>query len=129
MSIIKVEMCNSCYTRIHVHVTICVKCMYMYMFLYRGCGDTYQLGHGNQDHVRQPKLIEGLSDAVVSDISVGAQHCVALTADSDVYAWGKNSSFEVNESGDIISSPLMIEAASGKGALLIACGASEVCIH
>ncbi|XP_019851476.1 PREDICTED: E3 ubiquitin-protein ligase HERC2-like [Amphimedon queenslandica] len=90
-----------------------------------GCGDTYQLGHGNQEHVRQPKLIEGLSETVVSDVSVGAQHCVALTTDSDVYAWGKNSSFEVNESGDIISSPLMIEAASGKGALLIACGASE----
>lgn len=94
----------------------------------RGCGDTYQLGHGNQDHVRQPKLVEGLADVVVTDVSVGAQHCVALTDDGNVYAWGKNSSFEVNESGDIISSPLMIEAASGKGALSIACGASEVSI-
>lgn len=107
---------------------IAITCTLYCIYFCRGCGDTYQLGHGNQEHVRQPKLIEGLSETVVSDISVGAQHCVALTTDSDVYAWGKNSSFEVNESGDIISSPLMIEAASGKGALLIACGASEVCI-
>lgn len=62
----------------------------------------------------------------MSDVSVGAQHCIALTSNGDVYSWGKNSACEVNDSGDFIPSPVLLQAVSGKGAMSVACGAFEV---
>ena len=38
----------------------------------------FRLGHGTEEHIRYPKLIEDLNEAVV-DISVGAMHVVAVT--------------------------------------------------
>ena len=38
----------------------------------------FRLGHGTEEHIRYPKLIEDLNEAVF-DISVGAMHVVAVT--------------------------------------------------
>ena len=38
-----------------------------------------------------PQLIEDLSDSFIVDISTGDSHCLALTQDCTVYAWGANS--------------------------------------
>ena len=43
-----------------------------------GKGDNYRLGHGTEEHIRFPKLIEDLNESVV-DVSVGAMHVVAVT--------------------------------------------------
>ena len=40
---------------------------------------------------------------------------------------GKNSSGEVNASGDNVNIPVLVEEASGIGAVSISCGAFEVC--
>ena len=43
-----------------------------------GKGDNYRLGHGTEEHIRFPKLIEDLNESVI-DVSVGAMHVVAVT--------------------------------------------------
>ena len=96
------------------------------MWFHRGSADTYQLGHNSQEHVRSPKLVDCLSGSTVVDVSVGAQHCLALTDTGDVFSWGKNSCGEVDGSGDVVPCPTLIKEVSGKGAISVACGAFEV---
>lgn len=63
---------------------------------------------------------------MVVDVSIGAQHCLALTSEGKVFGWGKNTCGEVNESEDIVSEPTLIEVVSGKNTVGISCGAFEV---
>ncbi|CAG9110136.1 unnamed protein product [Plutella xylostella] len=53
-----------------------------------GRGDGYQLGHGNVETIRLPKMVEALQGIRVVSLSLGASHGVALTADGLLYAWG-----------------------------------------
>ncbi len=65
-----------------------------------GRGDNYRLGHGTEEHVRFPQLLDALSpggsssivpaeDAVV-DLAVGHSHVVAVTRGGRLYGWGRN---------------------------------------
>ena len=54
-------------------------------FSFRGKGDFYRLGHGTDNHVREPKLIEGLRGKHIVDIAVGALHCLAVSQDGEVH--------------------------------------------
>lgn len=58
--------------------------------LYRGKGDYFRLGHGSDNHVRKPQIVEGLKDKKVIHVAVGALHCLAVTDQGQVYAWGDN---------------------------------------
>ncbi|KAF4026258.1 hypothetical protein G4228_018565 [Cervus hanglu yarkandensis] len=55
-----------------------------------GKGDNQRLGHGTEEHVRYPKLLEGLQGKKVIDVAAGSTHCLALTEDSEVHSWGSN---------------------------------------
>jgi len=55
-----------------------------------GKGDSQRLGHGTEEHVRYPKLLEGLQGKKVIDVAAGSTHCLALTEDSEVHSWGSN---------------------------------------
>ncbi|KAG8235158.1 hypothetical protein J437_LFUL015198, partial [Ladona fulva] len=56
-----------------------------------GKGDSHRLGHGpSEDHVRYPKLVEGLLGKNVKSVAVGSAHVLALTEDGEVYGWGRN---------------------------------------
>ncbi|XP_038616113.1 E3 ubiquitin-protein ligase HERC2 [Tachyglossus aculeatus] len=55
-----------------------------------GKGDNQRLGHGTEEHVRYPKLLEGLQGKKVVDVATGSTHCLALTEDSEVHSWGSN---------------------------------------
>ncbi|XP_046386640.1 E3 ubiquitin-protein ligase HERC2 isoform X3 [Ischnura elegans] len=56
-----------------------------------GKGDSHRLGHGSsEDHVRYPKLVEGLLGKNVKSVGVGSAHVLALTEDGEVYGWGRN---------------------------------------
>ena len=61
-------------------------------------------------------------------MNVGNQHCLALTSEGDVYAWGKNSFGEVNENCEIVAEPILLHEMSGKGAVSVCCGSYEVCL-
>ncbi|XP_041128227.1 E3 ubiquitin-protein ligase HERC2-like isoform X2 [Polyodon spathula] len=55
-----------------------------------GKGDNQRLGHGTEEHVRYPKLLDSLQGKKVIDITVGSTHCLALTDDGEVHSWGSN---------------------------------------
>ncbi|CAH2068345.1 unnamed protein product, partial [Iphiclides podalirius] len=55
-----------------------------------GKGDYFRLGHGLDAHVRRPTLVEALRGRRVIHVAVGALHCLAVTSDNQVWAWGDN---------------------------------------
>ncbi|KAL3866609.1 hypothetical protein ACJMK2_043893 [Sinanodonta woodiana] len=55
-----------------------------------GCGSC--LGSGFPETTAQrPKLVEDLQSVRIVDISCGDSHCLALSFENDVYAWGNNA--------------------------------------
>lgn len=54
------------------------------MLFFRGKGDYFRLGHGNDSHVRKPQIVEGLKGKQVVDVAVGALHCLAVTEQGQV---------------------------------------------
>ncbi|MBN3299656.1 HERC2 ligase, partial [Amia calva] len=59
-----------------------------------GKGDNQRLGHGTDEHVRYPKLLDSLQGKKVVDIAVGSTHCLALTDEGEVHSWGSNDKFQ-----------------------------------
>ncbi|XP_064817753.1 probable E3 ubiquitin-protein ligase HERC1, partial [Oncorhynchus masou masou] len=55
-----------------------------------GCGACLGCGSSEATALR-PKLIEELTATRVVDLSIGDSHCLALSHDNEVYAWGNNS--------------------------------------
>lgn len=55
-----------------------------------GSGPILGIGSADATYL-QPILIEELADRRVIDISAGDTHCLALTEDYEVYAWGTNN--------------------------------------
>lgn len=91
-----------------------------------GKGDNYRLGHGNEIHVRFPKLVEGLRNKKVRDLSVGSMHILALTEDQLVYGWGRNDSGQIDSSlGSVVSEPTLCPTLSGKSVIGLVCGPTQ----
>ncbi|XP_059922232.1 E3 ubiquitin-protein ligase HERC2 isoform X1 [Gadus macrocephalus] len=59
-----------------------------------GKGDNQRLGHGTDEHVRYPKLLDSLHGKKVVDVAVGSTHCLALTDDGEVHSWGSNDKMQ-----------------------------------
>ncbi|XP_045564463.1 probable E3 ubiquitin-protein ligase HERC1 isoform X7 [Salmo salar] len=55
-----------------------------------GCGACLGCGSSEATALR-PKLVEELTATRVVDLSIGDSHCLALSHDNEVYAWGNNS--------------------------------------
>ncbi|XP_076880016.1 putative E3 ubiquitin-protein ligase HERC1 isoform X2 [Brachyhypopomus gauderio] len=55
-----------------------------------GCGACLGCGSAEATALR-PRLIEELATTRIVDISIGDSHCLALSHDNEVYAWGNNS--------------------------------------
>ncbi|XP_072748341.1 E3 ubiquitin-protein ligase HERC2 [Anoplolepis gracilipes] len=91
-----------------------------------GKGDTYRLGHGNEEHVRYPKIIESLRDKKIKDLSVGATHILVLTEDQFVYGWGRNDYGQIDPSlGSVISEPTLCPTLSSKTVIGLASGPTQ----
>ncbi|XP_061744248.1 E3 ubiquitin-protein ligase HERC2 isoform X2 [Nerophis ophidion] len=59
-----------------------------------GKGDNQRLGHGSDEHVRYPKLLDSLQGKKVVDVAVGSSHCLVLTEDGEVHSWGSNDKLQ-----------------------------------
>jgi alpha-tubulin suppressor-like RCC1 family protein len=79
-----------------------------------GRGAHGRLGHGNEDDLTVPKLMESFLSRKTKDISGGHRHTAAVTMDGAVYCWGDNSDrrlgvVEPNEKGALaVLSPLRV---------------------
>lgn len=60
-------------------------------FFSAGYGAGGRLGIGSTDSVVVPTLLDSIQDVFIKKISVnsGGKHCLALSADNDVYSWGE----------------------------------------
>ncbi|XP_066271875.1 probable E3 ubiquitin-protein ligase HERC1 [Branchiostoma lanceolatum] len=55
-----------------------------------GCGACLGCGSPESTALR-PKLVEELANTRIVDVACGDSHCLALTHDNEVYAWGNNA--------------------------------------
>lgn len=84
------------------------------------------MGHGDEDHIKTPKLVGKLVGEKIVDVVVGLQHTLVLAESGNLYGWGKNSSGEVDGSGEAVPLPKLLPDASKQGVICISCGAQEV---
>ncbi|XP_017695564.1 PREDICTED: E3 ubiquitin-protein ligase HERC2-like, partial [Lepidothrix coronata] len=91
-----------------------------------GKGDSQRLGHGTEEHVRYPKLLEGLKGKKVIDVAAGSTHCLALTEDSEVHSWGSNDQCQHFDTLRITKpEPAALPGLDTKHIVGIACGPAQ----
>ncbi|KAK7097783.1 E3 ubiquitin-protein ligase HERC2-like isoform X3 [Littorina saxatilis] len=88
-----------------------------------GKGDNFRLGHGREEHVRHPRLLETLGNKRVVSAAVGAMHCLAITEEGEVFGWGKNEQGQLGEmSTTHVAEPTLLPAIEGKFIVGATCG-------
>ncbi|XP_076233389.1 E3 ubiquitin-protein ligase HERC2 [Calliopsis andreniformis] len=91
-----------------------------------GKGEAYRLGHGNEENVKYPKLIEALKTKKVKELCVGNLHVLALTEDQLVYGWGRNDYGQIDPAlKTVVAEPTLCPASSGKNVIGLACGSTQ----
>ncbi|XP_048243824.1 E3 ubiquitin-protein ligase HERC2-like isoform X1 [Haliotis rufescens] len=91
-----------------------------------GKGDYFRLGHGTDAHVRKPQLVEGLKGKKVIHVAVGALHCLTVTDQGHVYAWGDNDHGQQgNGSTTVNRKPALVQGLEGSKITRVACGSSH----
>ncbi|KAF5270348.1 hypothetical protein FQR65_LT05536 [Abscondita terminalis] len=91
-----------------------------------GKGDYFRLGHGSDQHIRKPTMIESLRDKKIEQIAVGALHCLAVTDTGQVYAWGDNDHGQQGNGTTIVNrKPALVHGLEDVFINRVACGSSH----
>ncbi|XP_015429351.1 PREDICTED: LOW QUALITY PROTEIN: E3 ubiquitin-protein ligase HERC2 [Dufourea novaeangliae] len=91
-----------------------------------GKGDYFRLGHGNDHHVRKPTLVEGLRGKKVVHVAVGALHCLAVTDNGQVFAWGDNDHGQQGNGSTIVNKkPSLVHELDDTRVNRVSCGSSH----
>ena len=86
-----------------------------------GCGAHGQLGHGDREHVAQPKAIRALSN--VCAIDTEAHYSLAITLDGALWSWGFSEDYQLGHGDDRSELlPRRLEALAGKRMCAVAAG-------
>lgn len=84
------------------------------------------MGHGKEDHIRAPELVQSLKEQHIVSISLGTAHVLALTIDGKIYGWGKNENKQICESSDLfIQQPRLLDALKNQKVIGISCGPTQ----
>ncbi|KAM4560172.1 alsin isoform 2-T2 [Odontesthes bonariensis] len=78
-----------------------------------GHGQHGQLGHGDNLDRPQPLCIKSLNSKEVVRVAAGARHSVALTAQSQVFSWGSNSSGQLGHMESPSTVPRLAKMSEG----------------
>ncbi|XP_068434962.1 probable E3 ubiquitin-protein ligase HERC1 isoform X7 [Clinocottus analis] len=91
-----------------------------------GCGACLGCGSSEATALR-PKLIEELATTRVVDVSIGDSHCLALSHDNEVYAWGNNSMGQCGQGNSTgpITKPKKVVGLDGVAIQQISAGTSH----
>ncbi|KAL1007751.1 hypothetical protein UPYG_G00091160 [Umbra pygmaea] len=91
-----------------------------------GCGACLGCGSSEATALR-PKLTEELAATRVVDISIGDSHCLALSHDNEVYAWGNNSMGQCGQGNSTgpITKPKKVVGLDGVAIQQISAGTSH----
>ncbi|XP_014251481.1 E3 ubiquitin-protein ligase HERC2 isoform X1 [Cimex lectularius] len=93
-----------------------------------GYGAGGRLGIGGTDTVLSPTLVDTLQTVFIKKVAVnsGGKHCLALSADGDVYSWGEGEDGQLGHGNKMnCDRPFAIEALHGKNIVDIACGGAH----
>ncbi|CAG9815802.1 unnamed protein product [Phaedon cochleariae] len=91
-----------------------------------GKGDYFRLGHGTDQHVRKPTVIDTMRDKKVVHVAVGALHCLAVTEDGQVYAWGDNDHGQQGNGATAVNrKPALVQGLEDVKINRVACGSSH----
>ncbi|XP_037767220.1 probable E3 ubiquitin-protein ligase HERC1 isoform X1 [Chelonia mydas] len=91
-----------------------------------GCGACLGCGSSEATALR-PKLIEELAATRIVDTSIGDSHCLALSHDNEVYAWGNNSMGQCGQGNSTgpITKPKKVSGLDGIAIQQISAGTSH----
>ncbi|XP_014872809.1 probable E3 ubiquitin-protein ligase HERC1 isoform X1 [Poecilia latipinna] len=91
-----------------------------------GCGACLGCGSSEATALR-PRLIEELATTRVVDVSIGDSHCLALSHDNEVYAWGNNSMGQCGQGNSTgpITKPKKVVGLDGVAIQQISAGTSH----
>ncbi|XP_032362367.1 alsin isoform X2 [Etheostoma spectabile] len=78
-----------------------------------GQGEHGQLGHGDSLARLQPLCIKSLNNKEVVRVAAGAHHSLALTAQSQVFSWGSNSSGQLGHMESPTTVPRLAKLSEG----------------
>ncbi|XP_034720690.1 alsin isoform X2 [Etheostoma cragini] len=78
-----------------------------------GQGEHGQLGHGDSLARLQPLCIKSLNNKEVVRVAAGAHHSLALTAQSQVFSWGSNSSGQLGHMESPSTVPRLAKLSEG----------------
>ncbi|XP_047432727.1 alsin isoform X2 [Mugil cephalus] len=78
-----------------------------------GHGEQGQLGHGDNLARLQPLCIKSLNNKEVVRVAAGAHHSLALTAQSQVFSWGSNSSGQLGHMESPSTVPRLAKLSEG----------------
>ena len=88
-----------------------------------GQGNYGQLGHGNQEDQREPKVVEALRGKHVNAIAAGNSHSLVLTREGLVYSFGRGKFGRLGHGNhDDLCEPKVIEALCGRHVTAIVAG-------
>ncbi|XP_037617894.1 alsin isoform X2 [Sebastes umbrosus] len=87
-----------------------------------GHGEQGQLGHGDSLARLQPLCIKSLNNKEVVRVAAGAHHSLALTAQSQVFSWGSNSSGQLGHKESPSTVPRLAKLSEGIRAWDISAG-------
>ncbi|XP_053987984.1 E3 ubiquitin-protein ligase HERC2 isoform X2 [Hylaeus volcanicus] len=91
-----------------------------------GKKESYRLGHGNEEYVQYPKVIDALKGKKVKELYVGSWHVLALTEDQLVYGWGMNDNGRIDPALDtVVPEPTLCPSLSGKNPIGLTCGPAQ----
>ncbi|KAM4626097.1 alsin [Discoglossus pictus] len=87
-----------------------------------GRGKEGQLGHGDVLPRLQPLCVRSLDGKEVVQLAAGSHHSIALTARSQVYSWGSNSSGQLGHLQSPTTMPRLTKVCDGDGVWVVSAG-------
>ncbi|KAJ4733293.1 Regulator of chromosome condensation (RCC1) family protein [Rhynchospora pubera] len=86
-----------------------------------------QLGTGDTQPRSQPIPVQGLSGLLLVDIAAGGWHSTTLTADGEVYAWGRGEHGRLGFGDDKSSKmvPQKVQLLAGEDIIKVSCGGTH----
>ncbi len=83
---------------------------------------------GGSESVSQPTLLESIQHVCVKQVSVnsGGKHCLALSAEGEVYSWGEGDDGKLGHGGKAsCDRPRVVEGLRGRDVVAVSCGGAH----
>ena len=87
-----------------------------------GRGDDGQLGHGDKNPQRRPRLIEAFAHKSMTSVAARGSHAVAIDSRGGIYSWGKGEDGQLGTGKKMELTPRRIKRLDNVTVREVACG-------